>query len=221
MLKIITIDGGAATGKSFISEKVASQLSYKFIATGKLYRLLTIYFYFKKIKSSDDIDLILSKIKLSFRKNMFLIEGFTYEEDQLFDSSLLGELSTLSSNFKIRTFCNDFFRSVVTNEAEQTFIIEGRDAGTVIFPEAPLKFFLTVDEQTAAYRRWLQEKEQNPQISLQTVLTSLQKRNQNDINRGISPLQPAEDAISIDTSNLKKEEILQKIIELIAEKYHG
>lgn len=221
MQKIITIDGGAATGKSFISEEVARYLNYKFIATGKLYRLLAIYFHLNNLEITNDLNPILQKIKVTFVDELFTINDFDYDQKQLFDQRFLKNLSLLSANPQIRNFCNFVFNQIVETDSHQTFIIEGRDAGTVIFPNANLKFFLEVDEETAAKRRLLQEQKNNPQITLKEVQTNLRERNQNDANREVGPLFPAENAIIIDTSVLSKEEILAKIINLITENNYG
>ncbi len=218
MQKIITIDGGAATGKSFISEAIAKHLNYQFIATGKLYRLLAIYFFINKIEIKEDLSSTLNNIKVNFVDGLFIIDDFAYDQKQLFDQHLLKDLSLLSSNLQIRNFCNRIFSQIVINSS-QTFIVEGRDAGTVIFPKANLKFFLIVNEETAANRRLLQEQKLNPKITLKQVQDNLRLRNEDDENRKISPLHPAQDAIIIDTSNLNKEQILAKIIKMI-EDYH-
>ncbi len=213
--KVITIDGLIATGKSTVSKSIALELNGIYLPTGKLYRLFSFYAY--KENLIDNLNEIPNRIEstsisFSILEDLFKIKNFTYKEEDLYSFDTLKNLSLVAANQNIRELANTVFRQVIQSNSETFLILEGRDAGTIIYPEASLKFWLDVDLEQAAKRRFIQIQKTNKTITYEQVLQQIKERDTKDSNRTIAPIVKASDAITIDTTNLTQQEVIKQIL---------
>ncbi len=211
----IAIDGGAATGKSSISKEVARRLNLKYLNTGFLYRISTLFLlkecgFSSTNKNFEEI----KKLEIFFDAGK-LKANFSFSENELTDISISSYLSEVSSNKIVREYLLDFQNNFIKND---NVLLEGRDIGTVIMPNADFKFFLIVKPEEAAKRRIKQlEQEGNldSSITYEDILEEIKSRNIKDSSREISPLVPSSDSNVIDTSNYAKEEIIEMIVNFV------
>jgi CMP/dCMP kinase len=218
----IAIDGYSSTGKSTLAKQLAKQLGYVYVDTGAMYRAVTLFAMQNGYIQADTFDkqsLInsLPFIKLRFQFNPEL--GFV--EMYLNDANVENEIRTLEvSNFvsKIAEVSEVRAKLVEQQQAmgnKKGIVMDGRDIGTVVFPDAELKIFMTASPDTRAQRRYdeLQSKGQN--VSYEEVLKNVQERDYIDTHRDDSPLMKAEDAIEIDNSHLSREEQFDMVLTLV------
>lgn len=210
----IAIDGPSGSGKSTISKEVAQKLGFLHIDTGALYRAIA-YFVFENKISLGNVPEILNKINidLKFQDGKQLV--FLNEKD-VSEKIRAPEISSLSSQVskikKVREFLLETQRNL---SKENNVIMDGRDIGTTVLPNANVKIFLTASSETRARRRYLQLLESGIDCDYSDILKKVIERDNQDINREISPLKKADDAILLDTSNLTFSESINKIIEII------
>ena len=216
--KVISIDGPAGTGKSSVGRAVAEKLGYGFLSTGELYRALA-YKVFEKQVEPEDHDAVLALAKaLNFR--------FERQPDaklkMLVDGEFLGGKLHLeeTGNVASRVSTNADARAVLTArmraEGEKGGIVmEGRDVGTVIFPDADVKFYLDASAEERAKRRVKQLEEAGKPADYATILALIKERDFRDSHRAASPLKPADGAVIIDTSNLNMEQVIAAVLEKI------
>jgi CMP/dCMP kinase len=218
----IAIDGYSSTGKSTLAKQLAKHLGYVYVDTGAMYRAVTLFAMQNGYIQADTFDkqsLInsLPFIKLRFQFNPEL--GFA--EMYLNDVNVENEIRTLDvSNFvsKIAEVSEVRTKLVEQQQAmgnKKGIVMDGRDIGTVVFPDAELKIFMTASPDTRAQRRYdeLQSKGQN--VSFEEVLKNVQERDYIDTHRNDSPLKKAEDAIEIDNSHLTREEQFDMVLTLV------
>jgi cytidylate kinase len=215
---IITIDGTSSTGKSTIAKRIAKKLDYIYIDSGAMYRALTYYaitnnlmskIFFKKTSLIND----LSKIKIDFRKSYsnnnleVNLNGISVENKirSLEVSDLVSQLAAID---EVRIFMVKIQHSLGKNKG---VVMDGRDIGTVVFPEAELKFYLEASAELRSERRFEELKETDENISFNEVYNNINLRDTQDINRSNSPLKKASDAILIDTEKLTLDEVENKI----------
>lgn len=211
---IIAIDGPSGAGKSTVAKQVSNKLNYEYIDTGAMYRALAYKAYKNNIKISENkIDDMLLNTKIDyFNNNIFLdnenVEDFIRSENI---SILASEISMLKN---VRTKMVDLQRQIAKNK---NIIIDGRDIGTIVFPNADFKFFVTASVEKRAKRRYNELKLKGLNVLYDDILSDIKTRDENDSNRKISPLKMAADAILIDTTDMKIEEVVNKIIIHISE----
>lgn len=212
---IITIDGPSGAGKSTVSKKVAARLNLSYIDTGAMYRCVA----WAARKAGLDVNCenalleLLQNIKISFQaagdKNLVFCNG-----QEVSDLIRTPEIDRLASAVSSLSCVRDALLPLQRVAALGTSaIIDGRDAGTVIFPEAELKIYLDADLKTRAQRRLYDQKD-NSGVNLQSVTEAIAKRDQADSSRAHAPLQKAEDAILIDSTDYNIETVCQQIIDL-------
>jgi CMP/dCMP kinase len=215
----IAIDGYSSSGKSTIAKGLASLLKYKYIDTGAMYRAITL----KVLNSGiglDDIGSISNLMKntsIDFvyqnGKNILLLDGQNVEEQirSLKISECVSEISTIP---EVREFLVHIQRQLGKGKG---VIMDGRDIGTVVMPDADFKFFITADEKVRAERRFKELSEKNNEnITYEDILQNIKKRDKIDSSRRHSPLTIAKNAIIIDTSEMTIAEQLDMILEFIA-----
>lgn len=220
----IAIDGFSSTGKSTLAKQLANHLGYVYVDTGAMYRAIALFAMQNGYIDSDHFDaesLIrsLPSIKLHFQFNSEL--GFA--EMYLNETNVENEIRTLAvSNFVSKVAEISQVRSKLVEQQQEMgknkgIVMDGRDIGTVVFPNAELKIFMTASPQTRAQRRFdeLQSKGENG--SYEEVLKNVQERDYIDTNREDSPLLKAEDAIEIDNSELSRDEQFEAVLELTKE----
>lgn len=203
---IIALDGPSGSGKSTIANILAKKLKISYLNTGSMYRAVTLFFLENNIKKSDKIDIdLLRKINIDIKEDrVFLNEKDVSEKIR--NKELTENVSWVSSIFLVRKYLVDMQRKISQNKS---IILDGRDIGTVVFPNAKYKFFLVASSEVRAKRRY----EQNEiDKSLEEIQKDIEKRDYLDSHREISPLKKAEDAIEIDSSNLTIDETIEEII---------
>ena len=206
---IIAIDGFSSCGKSTLAKALAAKLEYVFIDTGAMYRAIALYFLRKGIAFDDTvaIDQALENIQLNFQFNpasqksdMFLNgENVELLIREMKVSSKVSEVAAIAA---VRDF------AVAQQQAmgkEKGIVMDGRDIGTVVFPNAELKIFVTADHLIRANRRLLELQVTNPAITLEEVAENLQHRDLIDSTRAHSPLKQADDALVLDNSHITRE----------------
>ncbi len=213
---IIAIDGHSACGKSTLARDLATQLGYAYIDTGAMYRAVTLYFLQNSIPldNADAILDALDKIKIQFRRANHQNRTILNEDDvenairDLEVSKMVSEVAALSAVRK------DMVKQQQEMGLEKGIVMDGRDIGTVVFPKAELKLFLTANLDTRTERRLKELQEKGLEVDRLEIIENLRKRDYIDSTRADSPLRQAEDAVLIDNSNLTKEEQLEKALSL-------
>lgn len=222
---IIAIDGYSSTGKSTIAKQLAKELSYIYVDSGAMYRAVTFYamqnkFVSENYMKKEDLIANLSNISLSFVFNPE--KGFSevYLNDKNVEKFIRSmDVSNLVS--KIATIPEVRKKLVAEQNAigkNKGIVMDGRDIGTVVFPEAELKLFMTSSAETRAKRRLEELIDKGDDVTYEEVLKNVTDRDYMDVHREVSPLKKAEDAIEIDNSNLNREEQFQLILNLVNEK---
>ena len=203
---IVAIDGLAATGKSTLAKRLAKELNYTYINTGAMYRAIT---YYALENNLDQIDLIsaLPDLSIRFEEENNSQKALLNDEDitnELHSMKVANQVSIIASIPKVREFLVDQQRKM---GIQKGIVMDGRDIGTVVFPEAECKFFLTANVEIRALRRIDELHQLGNSASYDKVVENLVSRDNTDSNRDISPLTKALDAITVDVSELTLEEV--------------
>ena len=220
----IAIDGFSSTGKSTLAKQLAKHLGYVYVDTGAMYRAVTFFAMQNGYITADFFDketLInsLPFIKLHFEFNPEL--GFA--EMYLNDANVEKEIRTLEvSNFVSLIAEVSAVRAKLVEQQQQMgkgkgIVMDGRDIGTVVFPKAELKVFMTASSETRAQRRFEELQEKGQTVSFEQVLKNVEQRDYIDTHRDDSPLRKADDAIEIDNSYLTREEQFSAVLEMVAD----
>ncbi|EHL17933.1 cytidylate kinase [Peptoanaerobacter stomatis] len=214
---IIAIDGPAGAGKSTISKLIANRLGIMYIDTGAMYRAVTYYFLQNDVKfdDKDEIKSSLDKIDIDFyRDKVYLCNQDVTSQIR---SKIVNEnVSDVSAIDVVREKMVDMQRLM---SKKKSVLLDGRDIGTVVFPSADYKFYLTASVDVRAKRRYLEEQNKgNINISIEEIKKSIENRDFIDSNRKISPLKKADDALEIDTSDMSIDEVVNKVINIVGEK---
>lgn len=215
---LITIDGISGAGKGTLAKSLALELNYSLLDSGNLYRLVGLIAKRLKTSNSEEIakELNSRKITMKFDNLKGLTEVF-FGSERVTEELRHEEVAMEASNFAK----DSFIRNTLIKHQKDYFdsnkglIADGRDMGTVIFPEARWKFFLIASIEERAKRRLRQLKEVGLEVNMPTLIDNIKVRDEQDTNRDISPAVPAEDALTIDTSNLSAEGLKNKVLEII------
>ena len=206
---VVAIDGTAASGKGTLGKKIAEHFDFHYLDTGILYRIvaynLKYYSDFSKVskqKVQDSLKLLNNK---SFNINNLRNEQITFRASEISKNKIVRDsLLLYQRNFALQN---------------GGAVLDGRDIGTVVCPDADVKIFVDADVKIRAKRRYDQLVKNNKDLNLKNILDDLSKRDNLDKNREFSPMVPAKDAFFLDTSNLTVEEALKKIIVIISKKF--
>ena len=217
---VIAIDGFSSTGKSSISKVVADTLGLIHIDTGAMYRAITLFGLrnFKDEKQEIDLSKLLqnlNEISLEFRENSGKLEIYLNGENvskEIRTTEVSDNVSFIAKQPEVRERLVVLQRNIAE---KQGVIMDGRDIGTVVLPNADYKFFLTASADERARRRFLELQSLGIEITIEEVKQNLIERDRIDSEREISPLKQAEDAILIDNTNLNKEETIDLILSYI------
>ena len=212
---IIAIDGPAGSGKSTIAKLVALELGFEYLDTGAMYRMVTLRLVNKKISLEDirSIEKELKNMKIDILNNRFFLNNVDVT-DEIRTPIVSENVSKVAKIKEIRYKMVELQREI--SKSKNT-ILDGRDIGTVVFPNAEIKIYLIADEVERAKRRY-SELKNNSEISFEDVLKNIIERDRIDSTRVESPLKKAEDAIEIDTTGNTIEEVKEKIL-LVIEEY--
>ena len=217
---VIAIDGFSSTGKSSISKKIAKKLDLIHIDTGALYRGITFFALENCLNDQQEIDIKslfskLNEIHLEFRPNHQILELYLNGKNinkEIRELRVSNNVSIVAKQPEIRDFLLDFQRNLA---AKGGVIMDGRDIGTVILPNADFKFFVTASPEERARRRHLELQNAGTEASYEEVFQNLITRDKIDSERDIAPLKQADDAILIDNTFLNKEETIALILSYI------
>ena len=215
---IITIDGPSGVGKGTLAKNLSDELDWIVLDSGSLYRMIGYLSLKNDTKDFSKISQKINKEEISFKflKNNSNISLFL-GQDNLSEFIRNEEVAKLASEFavmpKVRDFLFEIQRSFI--EKGKGLVADGRDMGTVLFPEAKYKFFITASAEERARRRENQLKESGLSVNIRILQERIEERDKKDSSRVISPLVPAEDAVVIDSSNIGINELKDKVLKLI------
>lgn len=219
---IIAIDGFSSCGKSTLAKQLAAKLGYNYIDSGAMYRAITLYFLRHSVHISDHEQVLkaLDNIHLSFVFNEKREQSDIYLNDEnvepyIRDLIVAEKVSEVAAIKAVRTFAVGQQQKMGQKKG---IVMDGRDIGTVVFPDAELKIFMTAEPDVRVMRRYDELAASNPGITIEEVRHNLELRDYIDSNREESPLRKADDAIMLDNSNLNKEEQLEKVLEWVKDK---
>lgn len=205
---VIAVDGLSSTGKSSMAKQLAQKLGYTFIDSGAMYRAITLYFIRHNIdlNNSEEVVLALSQIKLQFNEqNQMCLNGENVSE-AIRTPEVSGMVSPVSTLAPVRTFA--VAQQQAMGEAKG-MVMDGRDIGTTVFPNAELKIYLMASEEVRCQRRYEELKAKDPSIQMEAVRANLLERDYIDTHREISPLRKAADAVELDNSFLSLNETIE------------
>jgi cytidylate kinase len=210
---LITIDGPAGAGKTTVSRALADRLGYRYIDTGALYRGVALAVKTQGIDPHNDADLrqLCKGLELAFvrkDKKLRLISNGQDISDRIRTAEITMLASTISARPLVRQFLLDLQRDMGSAKA---VVFEGRDMGTVVFPQADVKFFLDASTRKRARRRFDELKSKSAQ-TLDEVERDIQQRDQNDSTREVAPLKPAQDAVVIDSTDMSVEQVVEAML---------
>ncbi len=220
MIVNVAIDGPAGAGKSTVARAAAKELGYIYVDTGALYRAVGVCALRLGVATDDAaaVEGILGSVKVELK--------FTNGEQQVFlngenvsSEIRTPEASMAASNVSaipaVRAFLFDLQKNIA---AENDCIMDGRDIGTVVLPDAQVKIFLTASPEIRARRRYDELTAKGQQVEYDDVLDDLIKRDYNDSHREVAPLRPADDSVTVDTSGLSLEQSIERVIQAVREK---
>ncbi len=221
---VVAIDGYSACGKSSTAKMVANNLGYKYIDSGAMYRAVTLYFmeHHVALTNPKEISRALHEITISFKVNSkkvteTYLNGLNVEK-AIRSMRVSERVSVVSAIKEVRASMVDQQRKM---GKEKAVVMDGRDIGTVVFPQAELKLFMTADLLVRAFRRQRELLDHDRLVDLDDVISNIVQRDKIDTTRAESPLRQAEDAIPIDTTHITLEEQVEEVIRLALAKMIG
>lgn len=219
---IITIDGWSSCGKSTLAKQLAKALGYVYVDSGAMYRAITLYFLRNHIDWTDKKEVIaaLKEIQLEFHFNPKNETSEIYLNDEnveyvIRDLVIAEKVSDVAAIREVREYAVEQQQKLGKKKG---IVMDGRDIGTVVFPHAELKIFMTADNAVRVERRFKELYEKNPNITIEEVKNNLEMRDYIDSHREISPLRKAADAIELDNTNLTEEQQFQRAYAWVKEK---
>jgi len=222
---IITIDGWSSCGKSTLAKQLAKTLGYVYIDSGAMYRAVTLYFLRNHIDWTDkkEVQAALKEVHLDFRVNEKTEVSEIYLNDEnveyvIRDLVIAEKVSDIAAIKEVRTFAVAQQHKL---GAKKGIVMDGRDIGTVVFPKAELKIFMTADSAVRVERRFKELYEKNPNVTIEEIKNNLEMRDYIDSNREESPLRKADDAILLDSTHLTEEQQLLKALAWAKERIKG
>ena len=215
---LITIDGLSGAGKGTLALNLAHEFNYGILDSGALYRLVGLVSQRMDSKDPEIIEKEIGSKKIAMNLNPKLMEteiffGTENVTKLIKSDEIANEASNFAADKKIREILKNYQKNFY--DPELGLVADGRDMGTVIFPEAKWKFFLIASIEERAKRREEQLKDIGLEVNIATLIDSIMARDSRDTNRDVSPAIPAEDAITIDSSNLSIEELKKKILGIV------
>ena len=216
---IITIDGWSSCGKSTLAKQLAKEFGYVYVDSGAMYRAITLYFLRNNIDLGEkkEVKAALKMVNLEFifnpksnRSEMYLNEENV--EYVIRDLVIAEKVSDVAAIKEVREF------AVAQQKAmgkKKGIVMDGRDIGTVVFPKAELKIFMTADNAIRVQRRFKELYDKNPNITIEEVKDNLEMRDYIDSHREVSPLRKAKDALELDNTNLSEKQQFDKALEWV------
>lgn len=212
---VITIDGPAGSGKSTIARQAAKQLGAVFLDTGAMYRAVT----FAAIEAGLNLEDSPGIVALMEKRGFVFTAGSSYMQVELDGRDISEAIRQPKVTEKVRFIASSGSVREVLVRWQQEFaqryervVTEGRDQGTVVFPDADRKFFLTAGLEERARRRMEELKQKGTNVTLETLIEAIHQRDESDRNRKVGPLRKADDAIEIDTSDMSIEQVVEAVV---------
>ena len=219
LMPVITVDGPSGSGKGTVCRLLAEKLGWDVLDSGAIYRVLSLAALHHQIALDNEEALVPLAANLDVQ---FLIDSDTNAGKIILEGE---DVTTTIRNEEVGAAASKVAALPRVREAllrrqrafrtENGLIADGRDMGTVVFPDAPLKIFLTASAEERARRRFVELNERGLDVTLSGLLQDIQARDDRDMNRAVAPLVPAEDAIEIDTSDLNAQQVFDKVITLL------
>ena len=217
----IAIDGPGGAGKSSLAKAVAKKLSILHVDTGAIYRTIGYAAFARGLNAKDESQIapLLKTIRIDMAFDEAGGQKMLLDGKDVSREIRLPEISMYASNVSalpcVRAYLLEMQRDIAR---KRSVIMDGRDIGTVVLPDADVKIFLTASAEQRAQRRYLELTQKGEKTTLAKVLDEMQKRDKQDSTRACAPLKPARDAVLLDTSELDVEQSAQRILEIIREK---
>ena len=215
----IAIDGPSGAGKSTLARRIAARLGYVYVDTGAMYRAIAYEMIERGAETEDDILAALPSLQITLRYEDGMQHVYANGKDV---SALIRtpevsmRASVVSAIPQVRSHLLEMQRNLAK---EQSVVMDGRDIGTVVLPDADVKIFLTASAEKRAYRRWLELEEKKPGTqSFEDVLADVIRRDKQDMTREIAPLRPADDAVTVDTTDADLEQSEEMLLAVCREK---
>ena len=219
---IITIDGWSSCGKSTLAKQLSKKLDYTYIDSGAMYRAITLYFLRNHIDWTDtkEVKQALKDISLQFIPNPITQQSEIYLNNEnveyvIRDLVIAEKVSDVSAIKAVRTFAVAEQQKMGENKG---IVMDGRDIGTTVFPDAEVKIFMTADSAVRVERRYKELFDKNPNISIEEIQANLEMRDYIDSHREVSPLRQAKDAVELDNTNLSEKQQLDIALHLVKKK---
>lgn len=210
---VVTIDGWSSCGKSTLAKQLARKLNYVYVDSGAMYRAITLYFIRNSVDITDikEVEAALAEINLEFRFNEVSQSSEMYLNEEnveyvIRDLVIAEKVSDVAAIKEVRTFAVAAQQKMGTKKG---IVMDGRDIGTVVFPKAEMKIFMTADNAVRVERRFKELYAKNPNITIEEVKNNLEMRDYIDSHREVSPLRQAKDAVVLDNTNITPEEQLK------------
>ena len=217
----IAIDGPAGAGKSTMAKRVAEMLGYFYVDTGALYRTVGLHVMRNGVSPADEVSIkkLLRDLDISFYYAQDGTQRMSLNGEDVSDAIRTPDIShyasAVSALASVRAFLLDMQRNMAN---KHSVVMDGRDIGTIVLPNASVKLFLTAKAEERARRRWKELREKGGEYDYETVLTDLIGRDKADSERPIAPLKAAQDAVVLDTTDLDPEATLSEILRIIKER---
>ena len=219
LMPVITVDGPSGSGKGTVCRLLADKLGWDVLDSGAIYRVLSLAALHHQIALDNEEALVPLAANLDVQ---FLVDSLTNAGKVILEGE---DVTTTIRNEEVGAAASKVAALPRVREAllrrqrafrtENGLIADGRDMGTVVFPDAPLKIYLTASAQERARRRFVELNERGLDVTLSGLLEDIQARDDRDMNRAVAPLVPAEDAIELDTSELNAQQVFDKVMTLL------
>ena len=220
--KSVALDGPSGAGKSTLARKTSKHFGFIYVDTGALYRCIGLFAFRNNVasKDKDGVVSLLPKIRLEMEYDGSGIQRMFLNSEDVTDAIRMPEISTYASDVSAMPEVRGFLLKMQRDMAEKyDVIMDGRDIGTVVLPDAGLKIFITADADARANRRYLELKEKGVETSFEDVKEAMITRDKNDSERDAAPLKAADDAVVLDTTDLNFEESFNAICELVSGRF--
>lgn len=223
MIYNIAIDGPAGAGKSTIARRVAKELSFIYVDTGAMYRAMALYLLRKEV-NKDDTEQIGNicqdaEISIEYQNGEQIVLLNDENVNSYLRTEEVGNMASVSSAVpRVREKLLSLQRKLAK---DMSVVMDGRDIGTTILPDADVKIYLTASSLTRARRRYLELQEKGTVCNLDDIQKDIEERDQRDMNREISPLRQAKDAVLVDSSDLTIQQVVDRILQIFRSKTTG
>ena len=213
----IAIDGPAAAGKSTVAKLVAKKLGFTYIDTGAMYRAVTLYCLEKNVdcQNDEEVNKLINEIRIELHPDYRVVLNDRDVTKEIRSTPVAQNVSYIAANKAVRLFLVDQQRLLAENTS---VVMDGRDIGTYVLPNAEVKIFQIASVETRAKRRYLENIEKGIECTLEDIHEQIKMRDRIDSGRAFAPLSKPDDAISLDTSDLTIDEVVSAILKIIDEK---